>query len=200
MVSAVIQPSSDLIDLYALIPGLYDVDVAVGQQLDVVGQWVGISRNLDEAISGVYFAFDIDGVGFDQGVWLGPFDPITGITKLPDDIYRILIKVKILNNHWDGTKETAYALVNQIFQTLGYSILIEDPSDLTMALGLVRSGPSVKLIEELLFTGKLNIKPAGVRISYFLSSASEGPLFGFDINNSLIAGFDTGSWATIFTP
>jgi hypothetical protein len=37
-------------------------------------------------------------------------------------------------------------------------------------------------------------RPAGVLIIYEWPSVS-GPLFGFDSNNSFIAGFDTGLWA-----
>lgn len=197
MVGQTCQPSADLIELYNQIPLLYDVDVAVGTQLDVDGQWVGVSRYLNTPLTGVYFSFDILGVGFDEGVWLGPFDPITGLTRLPDDIYRILIKVKILNNHWNGSKNDAYTIFNTIFAQLGYSFFIEDYSDLSFNQGLIGPSYPVALVIALLTSGKLNVKPAGIRIRNYIYQSVPGPIFAFDINNSSFAGFDTGGWAII---
>ncbi|MGC7970039.1 DUF2612 domain-containing protein, partial [Salmonella enterica] len=72
------------------LPFDFDLDQAIGVQLDAVGEWVGISRNITVPLAGVYFSFDIAGLGFDQGVWKGPFDPDTGLTTLDDDTYRLL--------------------------------------------------------------------------------------------------------------
>jgi hypothetical protein len=193
------QPEADLKELYSSIPTLFDVDTAIGQQLDVVGQWVGASRYLDTALDNVYFSFDIALLGFDQGVWLGPFDPITGLTRLPDEFYRLVIKARIINNHWDGTKEQAYLSIDAVLASLGYVIFIEDYSDLTMALGITYTGAPTSLTQALLISGKLNIKPIGVRIKSYFAPTNPGALFGFDINSSLISGFDSGSWATITT-
>jgi hypothetical protein len=197
MIAVSCQPSADVTALYKTIPVLFDVDLAVGQQLDVIGQWVGVSRQLTTALVGVYFAFDTTNVGFDQGVWQGPTDPSTGLVTLPDTYYRILIKVRILNNQWDGSKPMAYTLMNAIFGPLGYSIYIEDNANLTMNLGLVTAGPQSAIALALLTSGKFNIKPATIRIAYYINQSVAGPIFGFDINNSLIAGFDTGGWGSL---
>lgn len=197
MVTASCQPSADLVTLYQAIPLLFDVDVAVGEQLDVVGQWVGVSRNLDTPLTGVYFAFDTADVGFDQGVWMGPHDPVSGLTSLPDDYYRVLIKVRILNNHWNGSKPDAYVLVNAIFSVLGYTFFIEDPCNLTVNLGLIGTGPPSGIVQALLTSGKFNIKPATIRIANYIYQTTTGPLFAFDINNAHFSGFDIGGWANI---
>lgn len=191
------QPLADLSDLYSRIPQLYDVDVAVGQQLDVVGQWVGVSRELDAPLAGVYFAFDTIDVGFDQGVWLGPYDPVSGLVSLPDDFYRVVIKARILNNHWNGSKEDAYTLANAIFSILGFSLFMEDHSDLTINLGLVGASTPSAMVQALLTSGKFDVKPATIRIVNYLYSSAPGPMFAFDINNSTFGGFDQGSWATV---
>ena len=197
MVSASCQPSADLVAMYQAIPLLYDVDIAVSEQLDTVGQWVGISRNLDIPLTGVYFSFDTANVGFDQGVWMGPYDPVTGRTSLPDDYYRLLIKVKILNTHWNGSKADAYALVNAIFSVLGYTFFIEDPCNLTINLGLLGSGPPAGITQALLTSGKFNIKPATIHIANYIYQTVTGPIFAFDINNTSFSGFDIGGWANI---
>ncbi len=197
VVSAACQPLADLSDIYSRIPQLYDVDVAVGQQLDVVGQWVGVSRNLSAPLTGVYFAFDTAGVGFDQGVWLGPYDPVSGLVSLPDDFYRVVIKAKILNNHWNGSKADAYTLANAIFSVLGFSTFIEDHSDLTINIGLVGAGSPSAIVQALLTSGKFDVKPATIHIANYIYQSAPGPIFAFDLNSSLFAGFDTGSWATV---
>jgi hypothetical protein len=181
-------------NLLASIPALYDIDNAVGQQLDRVGEWVGISRNLPIHLTGVYFSFDTSGVGFDQGTWFGPFDPSTGLTALPDDQYRILLYAKIAANNWDGTVPGAYAAWNTIFEPLGYSILISDNQDMTMDIVLV--GPQPDAVTLALFTGGyLNLRPAGVGINnYYLPSVPDAPVFGFDVETSGISGFDVGGW------
>ena len=198
VVSTSCQPSADLSSIYDLIPGLYDVDVAVGSQLDVVGQWVGVSRNLETPLAGVYFSFDTLLLGFDEGIWKGPFDPDTGITVLPDEFYRLVIKARILNNAWNGSTEDAYTLSNLVFSALGYQIYIEDPSNLTMRLGLIGPGPPAPIVQSLLVSGKLDIKPICVRISEYFYQSAEGPIFAFDINDgTLFGGLDMGSWAIV---
>jgi len=194
MVSLLGQWAVDRRNLLASIPALYDIDNAVGQQLDRVGEWVGISRNLPIHLTGVYFSFDTSGVGFDQGTWFGPFDPSTGLTALPDDQYRILLYAKIAANNWDGTVPGAYAAWNTIFEPLGYSILISDNQDMTMDIVLV--GPQPDAVTLALFTGGyLNLRPAGVGINnYYLPSVPDAPVFGFDVETSGISGFDVGGW------
>lgn len=197
MVKDTAQPSADTAALYNQFPALYDVDSATGQQLDVCGQWVGVSRQLDAPLTGVYFSFDTAGVGFDQGVWKGPFDPDSGLVTLPDDFYRVLIKARILNNAWDGTLDNAYALANAIFNTLGYSFFIVDHGNLTIDIGLLGSGPPSNIVAALLVSGKFNVKPLTIRVAKYIYQSVPGPLFGFDLDNSTIAGFDEGSWASI---
>ncbi len=115
MVEAVSKCFVGAQDSYWQMVPAYDLDAAVGVQLDAVGEWVGISRNVRTPLEGVYFSFDVAGLGFDQGAWQGPFDPDTGITSLDDDTYRILIRAKIGANRWDGTLESSAAILNSIF-------------------------------------------------------------------------------------
>lgn len=196
MVSLLAQWGVDRRNMLASIPGLFDIDSAVGQQLDFIGEWVGVKRTLSVPLSGVYFSFDTSGVGFDQGTWLGPYDPTTGLVSLPDDQYRILLYATIAANNWDGTVPGAYTAWNTIFQPLGYSVLISDNQDMTMSIVLV--GPTPDAVTLALFTGGyLNLRPAGVGITnYYLPSVPDSPVFGFDVENTSIAGFDVGGWVT----
>lgn len=195
MVQDTCQPFADMFDTLTSISGLYDLNVAVGSQLDTVGQWIGITRNLLEPITGVYFAFDTAGVGFDQGVWFGPFDPTTGLVSLPDDYYRLLLQAKILNNTWPCNNPTAYALLQDFFEPLGYTVFIIDPANLTMQIGIVGAIPPTPLLLALMTSGELKMRPAGVEMNGFWYQNQAGPLFAFDISNLNFAGFDQGAWA-----
>lgn len=115
VVGALVQPLVDQMNVLQSMPGKFDLDNAVGVQLDDVGLWVGVSRKIRTPLTGIYFSFDIDGLGFDQGTWKGPFDPDTGLTVLDDDTYRLVIRAKIGANRWDGTLESSAAILNSIF-------------------------------------------------------------------------------------
>ena len=145
MVAATLQPCADLVALSQSVQSLFDLDTAVGQQLDWIGQWVGLSRGVSEAIPSVYFSFDSAPVGFDLGVWLGPGDPTTDLVSLPDSFYCLVLAAKILNNTWDGTIAKAYALMDVLFLPLGYQLLIQDNNDLSMTLILISNTNSSTL-------------------------------------------------------
>lgn len=197
--AALLQPVADNIETMRLMPGLFDLDVAVGQQEDYTGLWIGASRNLSVPLEGVYFSFDIAGVGFDEGVWQGPFDPNNGLLVLPDENYRLLLKATVAANQWDGTIPSAYEAYAVLFGPEGIQILIFDNQDMTMDLGFVGPLPDAVTLG-LLTGGYLNLKPAGVRVNGYWVPTLPGPMFGFDAENDAIAGFDTGSWAAFLPP
>jgi len=167
-VSASFQPFADLLDLYSQVPTLYDVDQAVGAQLDIIGQWVGRNRNLSLPIAGVYFAFDTPGLGFDQGVWLGPYDSATGVVSLSDQYFRLLIKSAIMNNQWNGSLADAYLFAGQVFDAFGYSFVINDYCNLTMSLEIQGPANPPPLVVALLTGGYFDIRPAGILISSYI--------------------------------
>lgn len=200
MVAASLQPAADLSLTYHNITSAYDLRTAVGKQLDVLGQWVGVSRELTAPLAGVYFSFDTVSVGFDEGLWLGPYDVTTGLVQLPDQYYRVLIASHILDNYWDGSLIDAYILADVVFSSFGYSVFIEDLANLSIYIGLLGSAPPPAIVMALLTSGKLDIKPATVKVAGYLTQADAGPMFAFDLNNIHFAGFDVGTWATITTP
>lgn len=164
MVKETTQPFVDIIQFLGLIPTTYyDIDVAIGVQLDTLGLLIGVPRP-------------------------GGFS---------DDYYRIILKVRILNNHWQCNKPSAYELANELFSGLGFSFFIEDHADLSITLGVIGSGvPSGEIIT-LLTGGYMDVKPVTIRIAGYAYQSGSGPIFAFDIENTSFAGFDVGSWATI---
>ncbi|WP_321789393.1 DUF2612 domain-containing protein [Burkholderia pyrrocinia] len=192
-IAAVVQPLVDQVNLLQSMPGKFDLDNAVGVQLDDVGLWVGVSRKIRTPLTGVYFSFDIAGLGFDQGTWKGPFDPDTGLTVLDDDTYRLVIRAKIGANHWDGTLEQSAAILNSIFDADTH-VFIEDRQDMSMTIGIAGKVPPATFLA-LLSGGYIPLKPEGVRVNYTIVTTVDGaPLFGFDMNSPLVAGFDVGAW------
>lgn len=192
---ASLSPFVQLGNLMESVPSLYDVDSAIGSQLDVVGEWVGITRVINSAIEGIYFSLDDTAdVGFDSGVWRGPYDPISGIVSLDDDTYRTLIRLKILANMWDGTVEKAYSSWKSVFNG-EQGIVIEDHQDMSITIGI--TGLDMTPAQKGLFSKQISpFKPAGVRIStYFVPSEENAPFFALDTEGPDLAGFDVGAWA-----
>lgn len=199
MLSASMQPLADLSVLFLGLPGLFDLDVAVGAQLDAAGEWAGAPRQVTTPLTGVYFSWGDVLLGWGLGTWKGPFDPITGLTSLPDDAYRTLIRARIANNQWDGTIPGAYDIWNTLFAGTGFGILIQDLGGMHMLYAL--TGPVPDALTLALFSGGyLNIKPAGVRIDAFLTSPEPNvPYFGWGVQNANIAGWGVGHWPIVST-
>lgn len=175
----------------------FDIDSAEGVQLDILGKWIGRTRVVSQPISGIYFSFDTDGLGFDQGVWQGPYDPDAGFTNLSDETYRIVLKAKIAINHWDGTNEALPQILETALAGSGLSMQIIDNQDMTISI-LVFGAEGIGSVSlELLAAirqGYLTIKAAGVYSGEILTPSIGTQFFGFDIENQYVAGFDEGAW------
>ena len=194
VMTAILQPFVDEQNLELLIPALYDLDAAVGAQLDVVGQWVGFSRKLQVPISGVYFSLDDAALGLDQGVLQQPFDPVTGLVLLDDGTYRLMLYAKIAANIWDGSLAQANAILARIFVTSpGTLVFVQDNFDMTMSVGLAGMIPST-LFQQLLL--QFPLRPAAVLENIYVTSVDGAPIFGLDVENGYISGLDVGALAT----
>ena len=173
----------------------FDIDTAIGAQLDILGEWIGRSRYIGVPITGVYFTWaDTATTGWGSGVWKGVFDPVSGLASLPDDSYRILLKAKIAANRWDGTIPGAYAVWAEAFGD-GNTIVIQDNQDMTMTVGVV--GATLSAVSKALLSGGyIPLKPSGVRVNYVVGPDT-GPLFAWGVPTSTtLAGWGTGRWAT----
>ena len=146
----------------------FDLDEAVGPQLDATGVRIGLSRNVVVPIN-AYFAFDTAGLGFDQGVWYVPGDATTGITVLPDESYRNLLRAKIAANTWDGTTVGLPNIVALIFAGITTSITVTDNFDMSISIAV--TGHNLPAVELALLTGGLLLpKPTGVKMIYTITN------------------------------
>lgn len=190
VLAVVLQP---LVDLQNNTPD-FDIDTAMGDQLDAIGAWVGQSRNIGVPIVGVYFAFDTPSVGFDQGVWFGPGANPNGVTSLDDGTYRMILKIKIAANTWDGSLAGAQKVLAAVAGN-GTYLFVQDNFDMSITIGVSGTVPSalfVALIRQVFNW----IRPAVVNLaSVSVTSVNNTAIFGFDTQNNYVAGFDAGAWA-----
>lgn len=168
--TAAVQPLADTFSVELLMQTLFDLDTAVGTQLDVIGQWVGVSRIVNIPLAAFTFSFDDANLGFDLGSWNSPTN--ASGTSLADDAYRTLIRSRVLNNRWNGSVEDAYAIWDVLFAGTGYVMYIKDNGNLTITLYLVKTGGMVDAVTKALFEGGyLNIKPAGVTVAAYVTDS-----------------------------
>ena len=176
------------------------VDTAEGVQLDIIGELVGLSREVD-------------------------FDPGGGASSiLPDSLYRIALKAKILKNNWDGTKEQIYDF--WAIWLPEYPVLIMDNEDMTMSvlvvgmpndltgtyifafgpeggdgpLGSILAGWGtgywegyVGILRGLVSNGYFTPKPAGVSVDY---AFQDTPAFAFGFDTDYLKGWGDGEWVS----
>lgn len=118
----------------------FDLDYAVGLQLDIAGIILGISRNLT-------------------------FQPSGGLSSvLNDNDYRALLKAKITINQWNGTMETLTDALTNWSPNVYFAV--KDNQDMTVDIIAVGAN---ELQKELIANGYIIPKPAGVRFNYNLS-------------------------------
>lgn len=198
-VEALIRPVDGVADLLEELRTAFDLDTAVGKQLDAVGVRVGRTRHLHTPLTDVYFSWNTAGVGWNEGFWKGMYDPESGMISLPDEVYRLLLKAKVAANRWDGTTPGAYEAWEIAFSDLGSIIIIQDNQDMSMVVG-VAGLPLTPVFEQLLLQHYVPLKPEGVRIKWYAVTPDGGPLFAWNCDSPALAGWNDGRWPNRLTP
>lgn len=134
---ALLDKIQDVIDLVQQLDTAFDVETAVGVQLDMIGHEVGVSRLLN-------------------------FEPVYAPALLPDEYYRLILKAKISLNQWDGTTDGIRSLWGEIFD--GYTMDVVDHQDMSMTLKIY--GLNSLFESEFISHSYLAPKPEGVRVNY----------------------------------
>jgi hypothetical protein len=129
--SALVQPMAELQASAEGLPQAFDLDLAVGPQLDAVGARVGLSRFIREPLPNMWFSFGYEQKGFGRGFWKGPFEVGSLLERLGDETYRRLIRAKISSNNWDGTIPGAQAIMETILSPQARGELIANQFDLS---------------------------------------------------------------------
>lgn len=171
----------------------FNIDTAVGVQLDVIGLWVGISRNVRVPITGAFFSWDDADLGWDLATWKAPYEASEGITVLDDDTYRTVLKAKIGSNYWDGSMEQVEVIGAEAFSTMGVTCIVLDNMDMTADIYILGAPPQVLI--EMIKRGVAPPKTAGVRITGYILASIGAPIFALSVETtSVTAGLDFGSF------
>jgi hypothetical protein len=147
----------------------FDLDYAIGKQLDILGQIIGRKRVL-------------------------PFQPMNGFDPvLPDEYYRLVLKTKIAMNNWDGTVPQMYEIWDNIFGNDGdLDLQLHDNQD--MSFDAYITGYVDLIQQELIQHGYIIPKPEGVRINLIGRSKID-----FDIYHAAIVNVcKTETWVMDF--
>lgn len=187
VVQTLTQPLQSITDVLLAMEGKFDLDVAVGDQLDAVGRWVGLSRLLVVPIASDFFSFDVVGKGWNEAPWKGAFVPSTGVTTLPDDLYRLALKTRIAKNYFAGTNERLIQIMADALAEVGILVSPVDNFDMSMTMNIF--GTLTSQQRELIVRGYMTPKPMGVRITNNELGGSGYLWFALD---SSTAGLDTG--------
>lgn len=139
LVAARLQPFIDLAECLATFDESFDLDKAVGKQLDIIGEYVGVKRLLN-------------------------FQPQNAPPVLPDPYYRMLIKAKISLNNWDGTVRGIESVLGGTFPQ--YKVTVVDNQDMTLNVQI--AGLQSLFESELIGNGYITPKPMGVLIDYYV--------------------------------
>lgn len=201
MIAVLVQALVDAQTMLGQMTADFDLDTAIGVQLDILGQWIGRSRYLQLPITGVYFTFHMPGDadardGFDQGIWLGPYDPTTGVVALPDDTYRKVLQLQAIANEWDGTLGSIQAAFNTVFP----GVAVQDRGDVAgglMSMDVLIPGVEMNSLLLGVLSQDFPIKPSGVHVNIIETTISTQPIFGFDVDGAIIGGFDEGAWGKV---
>jgi hypothetical protein len=151
---------TDLVDSMSV--AFFDLDTAVGPQLDILGEIIGRGRDVS-------------------------FQPSGGISPvLDDDNYRLLLKAKIAQNSWDGKVGYLYDIWTLLFP--GGKILINDSQNMSAVITM--SGSFSTLIQELIENEYIVPRPQGVQYTYgfgdlpfFGFDRDDAYISGFDTGN-----------------
>ncbi len=137
LVAARLQPFIDLFECLDKVDRSFDIDTAVGDQLDIIGEYVGVKRLLD-------------------------FQPHSTKAILPDLYYKTLLKARISLNNWDGSIDGIKKIWSETFPE--YEMQLVDNQNMAMEVRI--TGLKSLFESELIQHGYITPKPMGVQVKY----------------------------------
>lgn len=199
----------------------FDVETAEGDQLDTLGEIVGVSRTLDfeppegssldivcpnatemkaDLEPSIYKIYQMPTPSqiADASVIVsiimsgGEAEDVSGAFRVNDDTYRKMVKSRIIQNIWRGDPRTLYDMWKTLYPD--GSIQIQDLQDMTY--NVVIMGDFSVLEVELIRRGILIPKPEGVRVYIVTVVGTDGiPIFSYNFHTEKFSGY-RGWWTT----
>ncbi len=137
-VDMLLQKMSDVEAVLGVMDREFDIDHAVGDQLDIIGEIIGVSRTVE-------------------------FQPSGGISPiLNNETYRTLLKAQIIQNSWDGLLPSLYDAWKTVFP--GGKIVVNDVQNMSAVITV--QGTFSSIIVDLINNGYIVPRPQGVLYTY----------------------------------
>jgi hypothetical protein len=192
--------SQAIVDLLPIeINKAFNINTAIGPQLDILGEYIGLNRVINAPVLRDYFSFDdyvfprVNAIGFTDYTDLtlnanaSVYEYITSnysLTTLSDAEYRILLKLKLLSNM---SQNCLYEVNEILYEVFGNDVVVFDQFDMTISYFVKNE---ISRIMGIALSQNLLPKPMAVLIS---------GLFGLDIISSLwgLTDYTRVSWSTI---
>lgn len=170
------------------------IDTAQGAQLDGLGEIVGQTRQINEAVQLAFFGFrkQPNAQGFEMGRFRNTNEQWLASVSLSDPEYRPMLWQKVAKNSSDGTLESMINSLSFIFDT--DKIIIEELGNakLGVAIGRRLNANTVSLAKAV----DLMVRAGGVGIKWRAMYAA-GSYLGF-LGQPEAKGFEAGSFADKF--
>lgn len=161
---AFLNKADDLGNCADTITQAFDIDNAVGTQLDILGEILGLSRQLN-------------------------FQPQNGPSEMTDEYYRLCLQCRVIYNSWDGSRKGLENSLQFAFPSAAF--ILVDNQDMSINI-VYQSGEADAYSLELLNHGYMLPKPSGVRVNYSINKSvlfgwdsASGVLYGWDIGTWL---------------
>jgi Protein of unknown function (DUF2612) len=173
--TALLTPFNELESVLQVLSQQFDIDLAEGVNLDVIGDIVGAPRLVPKAIPLKFFGFlsqpgaltfGEEGQPSIGGRWREDAEVDTATSVLSDPEYRLLIKARIVKNHSRGTGEDVLRGLSFLFDVQGVTVPVGVTDSGGMAFQ-ISVGRLLSYTEQILIS-TLDIlpRPAGARISH----------------------------------
>lgn len=165
--SVLLTPLIDAIKLNEDVKKAFDLNTAIGAQLNIIGKWLEQPRQ----------------VGFQ------PTDGSSSI--LSDNYYRIVLKAKVVKNQWKGTISNFYSFWNVLFKGQPLQIYLVDNQNME-PVAIIWSSSVDQMMQDLIANNYIVPKPAGLGLT--VRRIDSDTTFGFF--GTEFTGFDTGTFWT----
>ncbi|MBO5928367.1 MAG: DUF2612 domain-containing protein [Clostridia bacterium] len=147
---------------------ILNIDIAVGKQLDLIGQILGCNRNIyGLSIDTPFFSFEKeDAYGYSdkntlsEGYWKSYFNSTGSAYALPDDDYRYLLKFKAAYN----LKRGSWGELNDMYDTFfGNELNMVNNKDLSVTF---QYSPNLSLALKVAKFLNYIIPPMGIKYEF----------------------------------
>ena len=165
--SVLLTPLIDAIKLNEDVKKAFDLNTAIGAQLNIIGKWLEQPRQVD-------------------------FQPTDGSSSvLNDNYYRTVLKAKVVKNQWKGTISNFYSFWNVLFKGQPLQIYLVDNQDME-PVAIIWSSSVDQMMQDLIANNYIVPKPAGLGLT--VRRIDSDTTFGFF--GTKFTGFDTGTFWT----